>query len=77
MGEVRAHPLISQCYLKGFTRNGSKLSKLFVVSVDARNTFETKPVRGPPAGVWNMDARGVGQSERDHAEARRSRDLRP
>lgn len=62
MGEARAHHFISQCYLKGFTRNGSKKSKLFVVSLDELKTFETKPenvahrrdfnrIEGLPAGA--------------------------
>jgi hypothetical protein len=62
MGEARAHHFISQCYLKGFTYNRSKKSKLFVVSIDELKTFETKPsnvahrrdfnrIEGLPAGA--------------------------
>lgn len=62
MGEARAHHFISQCYLKGFTRNGAKKSKLFVVSLDELKTFETRPenvahrrdfnrIEGLPAGA--------------------------
>ncbi|SOD25239.1 Protein of unknown function [Variovorax sp. YR752] len=61
MSEARAHHFISQCYLRGFTRNASKKSKLFVVSFAQNKTFESGPrgvaqirdfnrVEGLPAG---------------------------
>lgn len=40
---ARAHHFISQCYLKGFTRNGSKKSKLFVIGLEQLRSFETRP----------------------------------
>lgn len=62
MGEARGHHFIPQCYLKGFTRNGSKKSKLFVFSLEKLETFETRPdnvakrrdfnrIEGLPAGA--------------------------
>jgi hypothetical protein len=62
MSEARAHHFISQCYLKGFTKNGSKNSKLFVFDLPQLKTFETKPegvahrrdfnrIEGLPAGA--------------------------
>lgn len=73
MGEARAHHFISQCYLKGFTRNGAKKSRLCVVSLAECKTFESKPdgvahirdfnrVEGLPAGeVERMLAGFEGQ----------------
>lgn len=43
MGEARKHHFISRCYLQGFTHNGAKNSKLFVVSLDKSRTFECVP----------------------------------
>ncbi|SCX52980.1 DUF4238 domain-containing protein [Variovorax sp. EL159] len=43
MSEARGHHFISQCYLRGFTRNGSKKSKLYVVSLAEHKTFESVP----------------------------------
>jgi hypothetical protein len=43
MGEARQHHFIPQCYLKGFTRKGSKNSRLHVVEIATGRTFETTP----------------------------------
>lgn len=43
MSEARKHHFISRCYLQGFTLNGAKNSKLFVVSLDKGRTFECAP----------------------------------
>ncbi len=40
---ARHHHYLSQCYLKGFTRNGSKKSKLSVFDLKQRKTFITIP----------------------------------
>jgi hypothetical protein len=41
--EARAHHVVSQCYLKGFTRDGTKDAQLFVVDVIERKSFPTAP----------------------------------
>jgi len=43
MGEPRNHHYISQCYLKRFTRNGSKNSSLHAVDILSHRYFETTP----------------------------------
>lgn len=40
---MRHHHYISQCYLKGFTRGGTKKSKLTVVDLREKKCFETTP----------------------------------
>lgn len=40
---ARRHHFISQCYLKRFTRNGSKNSKLWAYDIPSGKTFETMP----------------------------------
>lgn len=62
MGEARGHHYISQCYLKRFTRNGNKKSKLWVCNLANGNTFLTAPanvakerdfnrIAGQPPGI--------------------------
>lgn len=43
MGEARGHHYISQCYLKRFTRNGSKKSQLWVCDLARGHSFSTVP----------------------------------
>lgn len=43
MGEARGHHYISQCYLKRFTRNGSKKSNLWVCDLKNGHSFSTAP----------------------------------
>lgn len=43
MGEARGHHYISQCYLKRFTRNGNKKSKLWVCNLVSGDSFSTMP----------------------------------
>lgn len=43
MGEARGHHYISQCYLKRFTRNGSKKSQLWVCDLANGHSFSTVP----------------------------------
>ncbi len=43
MGEARGHHYISQCYLKRFTRNGSKKSHLWVCDLSNGSSFSTAP----------------------------------
>lgn len=61
MSEARGHHYISQCYLKRFTKNGSKNSKLQVYDLGTGQAFTTAPrnvakqrdfnvVEGLPAG---------------------------
>lgn len=38
---ARHHHYISQCYLKGFTKNGAKKSKLTVIDLKQRKTFKS------------------------------------
>lgn len=40
---ARHHHYLSQCYLKGFTKNGAKKSKLTVVDLRQKKQFETTP----------------------------------
>lgn len=40
---ARHHHFLSQCYLKGFTRGKSKKSKLSVIDVKGKKSFETTP----------------------------------
>ncbi|MHC9510694.1 DUF4238 domain-containing protein [Kangiella sp. M94] len=40
---ARHHHYLSQCYLKGFTKGGSKKSKLSIIDFRQRRYFETKP----------------------------------
>lgn len=40
---ARHHHYLSQCYLKGFTKNGSKKSMLSVIDFKKKTQFETKP----------------------------------
>ncbi|MDZ8249191.1 DUF4238 domain-containing protein, partial [Escherichia coli] len=41
MSVARHHHFLSQCYLKGFTSNGGKKSKLTVIDLKERKTFES------------------------------------
>lgn len=43
MTTARHHHYLSQCYLKGFTKNGSKKSKLTVIDFKEKKRFETIP----------------------------------
>lgn len=43
MSIARAHHFISQCYLRGFTYDGFKKSKLYVVSLRERKAFQSRP----------------------------------
>jgi hypothetical protein len=40
---ARHHHFLSQCYLKGFTKGKSKKSKLAVIDVKGKKSFETTP----------------------------------
>jgi len=40
---ARHHHYLSQCYLKGFTKGGSKKSKLIVIDLKRKKYFETIP----------------------------------
>jgi Protein of unknown function (DUF4238) len=79
MGEARAHHFVSQCYLRGFTRNGGKKSQLFVIDLERHKTFETLPanvahvrdfnrVEGLPAGALEN---ALGKFETDATKALR------
>ncbi len=41
--KARHHHYLSQCYLKGFTKNGAKKSKLIVIDLLQKKRFETTP----------------------------------
>lgn len=45
MSEARQHHIVPQCYLKGFTHNGSKNSRLFVVDLTSATFFTTSPAK--------------------------------
>ena len=77
MTEARAHHFVSQCYLKGFTHNGSKNSKLFAVDLKELKTFEPRPegvahrrdfnrIEGLPAGALET-ALGKFETQADKA----------
>lgn len=40
---ARHHHFLSQCYLRGFTKNGSKKSRLIALDLEKRRHFETNP----------------------------------
>ena len=64
MSAARAHHFISQCYLKGFTENGSKNSKLFVVGLQERKYFQTKPANVAQRRDFNrVEGRPPGEIE--------------
>jgi hypothetical protein len=77
MGEARGHHYISQCYLKRFTRNGSKKSNLWVCDLKNGHSFSTAPanvakerdfnrIEGLPPG--ELDNRlGMFETEADKA----------
>lgn len=44
-GEARKHHYVPQCYLKGFTHNGSRQSRLYVVDARERRAFQTTPLK--------------------------------
>lgn len=51
---ARGHHYISQCYLKRFTRDGSKNSPLWVCDLDSSKTFSTVP--GKVAKIRDFNA---------------------
>lgn len=60
---ARHHHFLSQCYLRGFTNNGSKKSKLRVINVADGTHFETKPRNVGGIRDFNrIDAEGVDQN---------------
>lgn len=60
---ARHHHYLSQCYLKGFTKGGSKKSKLSVIDFRKKKRFETKPRNVGGLRDFNrIDAEGVHQN---------------
>lgn len=54
MGEARGHHFISQCYLKRFTHNGCKNSKLWVYDLNAGCGFHTAPANVAKLRDFNL-----------------------
>jgi hypothetical protein len=64
MGEARRHHFLSQCYLKGFTADGTKEGKLFVINTSDGSTFETKPINVAVERDFNaVEGRPPGELE--------------
>lgn len=60
---ARQHHFLSQCYLRGFTNNGSKNSKLTVIDISQKKHFETTPRNVGGARDFNrIDIEGVDQN---------------
>jgi hypothetical protein len=47
--KARRHHIVSQCYLKGFTREGRKTSTLYVIGIQTGRKFPTVPAK---VGLW-------------------------
>ena len=45
MNDARGHHFVPQCYLKGFTHNGSKNSQLYVIDLAGARDFNTTPAK--------------------------------
>lgn len=54
MGEARGHHFVSQCYLKRFTHNGSKKSKLWVCDLGTGTRFQTAPANVAKQRDFNL-----------------------
>lgn len=54
MGEARGHHFVSQCYLKRFTYNGSKKSKLWVCDLATGTGFQTAPANVAKQRDFNL-----------------------
>lgn len=65
MGEARGHHYISQCYLKRFTRNGSKNSQLWVCDLSNGNNFSTAPANVAKVRDYNR-IEGLSPGELDN-----------
>ncbi|GAB4343134.1 MAG: hypothetical protein Kow0089_18720 [Desulfobulbaceae bacterium] len=68
---ARHHHYLSQCYLKGFTKGGSKKSKLTVVDFKEKKMFPTIPRNVGGIRDFNrVDVEGVDQNvvEKSYAE---------
>lgn len=60
---ARHHHYISQCYLKGFSKGGSKKSKLLVIDLKEKKQFETIPRNVGGLRDFNrIDFEGVDQN---------------
>jgi hypothetical protein len=64
MTEARGHHYVSQCYLKRFTHNGSKNSKLFVLDLATGKRFTSAPKNVAKQRDFNMiEGRPAGELE--------------
>ncbi|MBQ0821643.1 DUF4238 domain-containing protein [Microvirga sp. HBU67558] len=64
MPEARRHHFVSQCYLKGFTSDGTKDGQLFVVNVADGSTFSTRPINVAVERDFNaVEGRPAGELE--------------
>jgi hypothetical protein len=60
---ARHHHFLSQCYLRGFTKDGSKRSTLTVIDLSQNKRFETKPRNvGGIRDFDRVDAEGIDQN---------------
>lgn len=65
---ARHHHYLSQCYLKGFSKGGSKNSTLTVIDFERQRTFSTKPKRiGGKRDFNRIDIEGFDQNEIENA----------
>lgn len=64
MAEAHGHHYVSQCYLKRFTSNGSKNSRLWVFDLLDRREFMTKPSSVAKQRDFNhIEGRPIGELE--------------
>lgn len=69
MTEARGHHYVSQCYLKRFTHNGSKNSKLFVLDLASGRRFASAPKNVAKQRDFNtIEGRPAGELENRLAE---------
>jgi hypothetical protein len=69
MSEARRHHFLSQCYLKGFTDDGTKDGRLFVINVADGSTFGTKPINVAVERDFNaVEGRPPGEIEGELAK---------
>jgi hypothetical protein len=78
---ARHHHYLSQCYLKGFSKGGSKKSKLTVIDLEKGKEFQTSPRNiGGIRDFNRIDAEGIApdylENELSHFEGQAARALK-
>ncbi|MDW6094024.1 DUF4238 domain-containing protein [Vibrio rhizosphaerae] len=66
MSEPRIHHYLSQCYLKGFTKDSNKKSKLTVIDLKSKKHFETVPRN--VGGVRDFNRLDIPDGDPNHIE---------